>query len=228
MAVAFNAASAVAGGSAAASVTVNVPAGTVNGDLLVVQIGWNENATLNNPAGWTQIREDQTGAGGVAALNSRLMYRVAASEPASYTWTFASGTRRIAGCMVNLTGADTAAPIDSSSGQAQDGTSTANVTAPTVDPVVADGFLLYFGASRSGTTFTPPTGMTERYDGANGSGVTVEMATEQLASGAATGTRTGVLAAATTNGQAGQLVVIKAAGGAGPTPVRDVWGSMPI
>lgn len=228
MAVAFNAASAVAGGSGVGSVTVNVPAGTVNGDLLVVQVAWNENATLNNPAGWTQIREDQTGIGGVAALNSRLMYRIAASEPASYTWTFASGTRRIAGCMVNLTGADTSAPIDSSSGQASDGPSTTDVVAPTVDPVVSDGFLLYFGSCRQSTTFTPPAGMTERYDGANGSGVTVEMASEQLASGAATGTRTGVMAGATTNGQAGQLVVIKAAGGAGPTPVRDVWGSMPV
>ena len=70
----------------ATSRTCNVPTGTADGDVMVAFTTNNSLATdpLTPPSGWTAID-------GVTSTNVRMeaFYRVASSEPASYTWTWA-------------------------------------------------------------------------------------------------------------------------------------------
>ena len=64
------------------SLTINRPASTAAGDLLLATIATDGNPTISAPAGWTQI--DQGPAAGNAARLA-VFYRIAgASEPASY------------------------------------------------------------------------------------------------------------------------------------------------
>jgi hypothetical protein len=71
-----------AGTAPASTFTVTVPAGTVNGDLMLV---WMEslNGGITPPAGWNLI------AGGTTT--QKQYWRIASSEPASYAFTFSSG-----------------------------------------------------------------------------------------------------------------------------------------
>jgi hypothetical protein len=95
------------------SVVVNVPAGTLDGDLMVMvvadsgasgAIGWAP------PAGWASdladgYREVRTG----SARRIGIAYRIASSEPASYTVSFASGKTTVE--ISTWRGADTTDPF---------------------------------------------------------------------------------------------------------------------
>ena len=66
-------------GSAGTTITINVPAGTIDGDVLVLFVtSANSGATWTTPAGWTA---------GTSAVGAKVFYRTASSEPASYTIT---------------------------------------------------------------------------------------------------------------------------------------------
>ena len=71
--------------------TINVPSGTANGNLMIAALAYDDTGTFTPPAGWTEVLD--------ATSNGRVItvcYRVASSEPASYTWT-ASRSKATAG-----------------------------------------------------------------------------------------------------------------------------------
>jgi Bacterial Ig-like domain (group 1)/Bacterial Ig-like domain (group 3) len=156
--ITFRAASS-AGNSNATTLTISRPAGVVQNDFLIAQITVRGGigTTITAPAGWTLLRRENNG----ATLGQAIYHKVAtASEPASYTWMF-NGNRTASGGIIAYSGVDTANPIDASGGQTGSGSM---VTAPSIITTTSDTMLVgFFGIAHS-ATFTPPMGMTERYD----------------------------------------------------------------
>lgn len=202
------------------SVAVNVPTGTTNGDLLLAAASVSLGATITAPAGWTLIRSDNNGGVAASSIKTSLYYRVASSEPASYTWAATEGSAsaiRLRVIQAAYSGIDTTNPIDSNSGQCTvPAGSTNQVTSPTVTPTITNGFLVAVWANNASgaTTFTEPGGMSSDLDSGGGSSFGVfahGFAHEQLASSSATGTRTCTVDSTNSNGRSGQLVVLKPA-----------------
>lgn len=188
------------------SVTVNVPSGTVDGDVMIAQISWMSNTvkTVTPPGGWTLLETDVN-----SAFEQRTYVRVASSEPANYAWTF-SGTVRVEAGIGSFIGVDNTTPIDVSNGQFN--SSSTSVTAPSVTTTVANALLVFCGSGNGQGTYTPPSGMTEQWDDNTTIGtldVSFEMAIETLGAAGATGTRVATLSGAL--GNIGQLIALKPA-----------------
>lgn len=101
------------------STSVNVPAGVANGDLLIAQINGYKSGGVgvsvpNTPAGWTLIGEAQTsGGGGAGNVALGVYYRVAASEPASYSLSNnGAGDTYVDAAIMALRGVDTVSPFN--------------------------------------------------------------------------------------------------------------------
>jgi Galactose oxidase-like, Early set domain/Viral BACON domain len=179
-------------GAGATTITVNKPAGTVSGDMMVAGIyvrGQGSSAIVTPPAGWALIR--RTNSGSPAGADGSLLsyHKVAGSaEPASYTWTF-DISRRALGGIASYSGVNTSTPIDAHGGRAN-AASTA-VTAPSITTTVPDTLLVGLFCLFNDATFTPPAGMTERWDFTvpNPNGMAYEAATEARSGAGATGTR---------------------------------------
>jgi hypothetical protein len=74
----------------ATTVTGNVPAGTVEGDLLVATLDTSGNNAMGAPTGWTTVKTVYTS----ATYNRTITMQVRlapASPPASYSWSLAGG-----------------------------------------------------------------------------------------------------------------------------------------
>src|SRR2546426_7243773 len=99
------------------SLTISVPAGVVNGDVMISdnRAYLTTPSTIQAPAGWTLIRRttsDMT-LTSVSYLEQAVYYRVAAGEPASYAWTSAGpGAPSLAGGISAYYGVDTTNPVD--------------------------------------------------------------------------------------------------------------------
>ncbi|MEA2723833.1 MAG: biosis protein MshQ, partial [Gemmatimonadales bacterium] len=159
------------------SLTINKPAGTVNGDLMIAAIAVRPNtATITPPAGWTLIRRtNQTAAND----NAQATYRkvAGAAEPASYTWTVGAPTG-LAGGIMTFYGVDTAAPVDVENGQVT--ASALTHTAPSVTTTTINDMIVTTHSFTSAASWTPPGGMTEAVDVAsdavpNTVGIALEM-----------------------------------------------------
>src|SRR5207249_7158255 len=84
------------------------------------------------------------------------------SEPSSYTWTL-SASQHVSGGIQAYTYVNLSSPVDVSAGQMT--SSSSSVTAPSVTTAVAGEMLVgLFGMADGRPTFTPPSGMTERFD----------------------------------------------------------------
>lgn len=135
------------------SITVSKPTGVVEGDVMVAQITVSSSAGSIPPSGWSLIRNL------VASFShsTATYYKVAgASEPVSYTWTIGCGCWETA-AIIAYSGVDIASPIDAENGQL--GSST-----PPVTTTVPGDMIVTFFSANNGGTWTPPLGMTERYD----------------------------------------------------------------
>jgi hypothetical protein len=186
------------------SLTINKPASTATGDVLVAAVSVSNNATITPPTGWTPILASSNGNN----VNIASYYHVvtnAASEPASYSWGFSSSPTTSGG-IARYTGVDTSNPIDVS------GVATGNSTqpvAPSVTTTAANDLVVGLFASQANTSFTAPTGMAERYDVPNASGPSTEASDVAQANAGATGTKT---ATTGTSGKwAAELVALNAA-----------------
>lgn len=209
-----------------ATIQPAIPAGAVDGDMMDLAVNFQGSRTISTiTAGWTLIRNDAQGAVGASASVSRY-WKVKAGDLIGPLVTF-SATSRCSAAVVALSGVDTAGP-DGNAGNAPGSGSTSQV-APTVTPTSgnADDMLLCAWASGMATpaavvTYTPPGTMTERVDvgppsvGTNPK--SLSMATELLASNAATGTRTAT--ASQNTSYAASSVLYKAAGGTPPDTTR--------
>jgi len=168
------------------SFVIPVPAGTVAGDVLFATVVATGTITTT-PAGWTQIAKTQP----VAGEDLVTWYRVAtASEPANYTITADVGANHGVGTITTRRGVDTGTVLDTTAAAGTAVTSGTTVVAPTQTPVSAPALLVSVFAGRPNSTFSTPTGMTERMDSTDGLAYSMAVDDEVITPAAATGTRT--------------------------------------
>ena len=168
---------------AAGSVTVNVPSGTQDGDVMIAFI-----SSTSTPAahgtGWSDVIITQPRAG----EDFGVFYRVASSEPASYTWSWGAGGG--VGAIVTYRDVDFVAPIDVTGAAGTAETSGTTITAPTITTLSAQALLVTAYSIRTASTFSTPTDMTERLDYTDGAAAIALAIDDQIiAAAGATGTR---------------------------------------
>lgn len=144
MAIGFrNAASVGIGGSG--SLTCSVPSGVVNGDLMVAVIDVIVSAgtlTIPTPSGWTVI----PGCSQIApsTAGAAMFWRIASSEPGSYTFTFSGVTQAGASAIISAYSGATLIDISGS------GTSASTpISAPAVTTTNPTDWLIRVWASNS-------------------------------------------------------------------------------
>ncbi|MFN2467484.1 MAG: Ig-like domain-containing protein [Gaiellaceae bacterium] len=195
-----------AGNAATSSLTLDRPAGMLSGDLLLAAVAVRGSPAITAPAGWTLVRSDQSG----YTIKQSLYVKVASgSEPAAYTWTFASA-QGAAGGILAYGGVDAANPVDAHGGRAN--AASTQISAPSITTTSANARLVgVFGTSAQAAA-SPPAGMSERYDRSSTAGsyrASVEAADQSLGAAGSTGTRTAVSALTAVN--IGQLVALRPA-----------------
>ncbi|SDU86262.1 hypothetical protein SAMN04488544_1126 [Microlunatus sagamiharensis] len=126
--------------SAASSLSIARPAGTVPGDVLVARIANRAAVGADLTAsGWTSVGSTRS----AAMLKSWVLYRVVgASEPASYSFT-QDATTSMAGSISAFSGVDTADPVDDFGGRVN-GLS-AIFAPPSVKSTTGNDLALWFG-----------------------------------------------------------------------------------
>ncbi len=201
------------------SLACNVPAGTANNDVMVAVISRpSSSATVSTPSGWTVVPGFP-----VQNTNGTTMagfYRVAASEPASYTWSGSAGKWCIA--TMSYRGASTSTPINTSSA-AVDTTSRAAHTSPSITTTVASCWLIAAYADRgtsSADTWSTPTGHTSRSGNLSVTGTNNNsLATFDTNAGQTTGSYSYSSTASASQSNACMATIALAPAGSSPTPV---------
>jgi hypothetical protein len=140
--------------------TLNVPSGTADGDIMFTLVCWYNSVTIDSvPGGWTLVGQ-QTGA---TTDRCALYYKIAASEPASYTWSL-SGTAKVrAVCAVYSAGDFNVASIsDITISNTAYRTSDANVRAASMSVPNTNSPMVFFGYvyRTAEATFTKPSAPT--------------------------------------------------------------------
>jgi RHS repeat-associated protein len=204
--IAFRAA-ATTSSVATTSLAINKPTGTVADDVLLASISGQTLPTISAPVGWSLVRSDTDG----AEITQSIFVRTAGgSEPSSYTFTFNGAVASAVGGIIGYSGIDPLSPIDAAAGQGN--ASSTSVTAPSITTTVADVMVVGFFATADNDTFSPPTGMTERFDvlATGKSKVAGEGAEVSQALAGATGTKVATASGAAVN--VGALVGLRSAG----------------
>jgi hypothetical protein len=137
------------------SVTINVPAGTTDGDLLMLSVASGAASMPSSFTGWTHVLSNINGG---ATCQIGQFYRIASSEPASYTLSgFTTG--RITAELVRITGADTTTPLDVTPTSAA---ATGSITAGTLTTATDKALVFYTVGQDAATSsdFTVPSGVT--------------------------------------------------------------------
>jgi hypothetical protein len=185
--------------SAGTNLSINVPTGTVSGDLMIAVMGGDGGTavTWTSPAGWTEVADQS---GGVKP-GMCVSYRVAdGSEPASYSFT-SSANSRSAGSILTYR----YAAYDTIAGAF---TASANpLVLTSVSPTQSQSLLLAVGFRDTATvTLGTPTSMTARVTKANAVVVSYIVAEQAVAKGP-TGTRS--MSTGSTSNVAGIMLAIK-------------------
>lgn len=155
------------------SATVTKPAGTADGDILFALVKHNANEAFSStPSGWTQLGTSRWLTTSSSMFS--LFYKVASSEPADYTWTWATAARTAIRIAAYRGGFDTADPIDVVSDSTYQ-TNDTTLRAAAMTASAANSVVLFFGGTHisAAQTFTPPTApasMTEDLDAYAGGG----------------------------------------------------------
>jgi hypothetical protein len=188
--MAFRAASAVVLLNGSGNLTLDKPAGTASGDLMLALIVPNtDNLNETPPSGWTKI-EERTGAGYVPGPTI-YWKQAGGSEPSTYDWAC---TGVFKGVILSYDNADGTTPINAHS-SASGGGATTSFVAPSVTTTVDGCTLVCFFVELDFTgagPYTPPSGMTERVDVVEDgtSRADFEIADVLLGTAGATGTKT--------------------------------------
>src|SRR5436190_5828697 len=99
-------AAATAGSASAANLTISKPTGTADNDILIAFIAKDDTAAVTKPTGWTLLTE-----GTANTYYMGIWWKLAASEGASWQWTFSSVWRD--GAVLAYSGGVTSgSPID--------------------------------------------------------------------------------------------------------------------
>lgn len=201
--------------SSASSLSLSNP-GAQPGDVLLAQlVVGSSSASIAAPGGWTSFWYDN-GSG----VTQQLFYRIAgASEPASYTYSFASA--RAAGGLLLLRGVDISAgsPIAHSQGNNGSG---ATLSALAANVTTANSLVLrYFAFGRGNDALTGPP--TQHYSPATGAGPNGVAASASGAIQAATGQSGNASATAGGSSDAWLAVSVVLAPAAPPAPPLLGW-----
>jgi len=160
---------------------INVPTGTVDGDVLYLYVINSSTVPVVTPSGWTSLQTGTNGTGGTLDV----FRRVASSEPASYTLN-TNGSNCFC-AMESLTGVDNATPEDAMT-TVTTGTATP-VAFPSITTVTPDAWHLAVQGDWSASPGGVPTNYT-----AGPSNVVVQADHREIA---AAGTVSGVTSAST-------------------------------
>lgn len=208
MAVAYRDSTSSATAGATTPLVVPVPAGTVNGDIMIFAVGIGGAAHLpGTPAGLTALDNDTT------APSVQTYWRIASSEPANYSFSFSGGPLGATAIVMCYSGGHQTTPINKHVAWHRS-TSTATVTADTVTTDVDGCMLVWLGMINvTALTYTGPTSYTQRQNPNSGVGVLSGLGAELFqASQGATGTVTAT--ASSTGTTVGTLVAIAPAAAA--------------
>ena len=161
-AITFVATSSSAPNATSSTFVLTAPAGIAAGDMLIAQIAaiGGSGVTLTAPAGWTLIIRTNS----ATALLQAVYYKFAgaADVGASYTWTLSSSQKSTGG-IAAYRGVNPYEPLNAFAGQAN--ASSSSITTPSVTTTASNAMLVgFFGLGTAQAVFTPPAGMTERYD----------------------------------------------------------------
>ena len=156
-----------------ASLTINTPAGTISGDVMVAHvIVRTASNTITPPAGWNLVLRQDSG----SSISTASYVKVAGStEPASYTWNFGKAGEASGG-IASYIGVDTTTPVDAS--HAQYNPNSSNVDNSGVTTTVANDMLVYAVGIIVVTTVNVPTGFTQQWSTSSNSSTTSEMSQE--------------------------------------------------
>lgn len=134
----------------AMSLTINKPAGVVQGDVMIVTIAkYGDNVTTPSSFGWTLIDARSLGATRYGAV----LYRVAgAAEPANYIFSLALGARRAIGSIIAFSGVDSIAPFDVAPGTISvSAGASVNVSATSITTVTPNTAVVMLGMASYNT-----------------------------------------------------------------------------
>lgn len=161
MAVAFRDSASTGPTANAATISINKPALTAQGDVLVAAITLGGIEAVTSP-GWTLVSQLQIS----ASYSIAVLYLVAgASEPASYTFSV-STNRAMQGGIAAYSGVDGSAPINTSASSNDAAASSTSIPAPSVTTTVADCLICAIHTLTAGTTgdtLTPDATTAGRY-----------------------------------------------------------------
>ena len=147
------------------SITVTVPTGVQDGDLLIMVCtqAEDEDGNWNTPSGWTQeVVDHPVGGTPPSVPGTSVFSRIAASEPASYACTITNTATDLVAKMVAFRSVDTGTPMDATPTTANGGNS-ANPDPPSIT-TVTDGafvFAIAFQDNSTASSLTIPTGYTD-------------------------------------------------------------------
>jgi hypothetical protein len=165
------------GGSSATSAVISKPTGTVDNDVMVAYLHVEGTKTLTPPSGWALIDSRPTAD---TTFTNYLYWKRAASEGASYTWSWTGNSWR-EGWIYSASGCETSGnPYD---GFSENDDAGATTTWPSITTAGADRLLVMGAANWFGGGWTPGSSQTERYDG-GGSNNIVCMELTQAGAGA--------------------------------------------
>lgn len=182
---------------AAAALSINRPAGTIEGDFMVAIVSAAAGAdTWTGDTGWSEVCDQ------AAIPTLRIAYKIAgASEPTSYTFTSTGSTQLKSGCIITYRyGAyDTIAGSFASA--------TNPLVLPSISASLSQSLLLAVGVrAASGVTLGTPAGMTARVTDSDANAPSYIVCDQRVPKGPA-GTRS--MSTGSTTNVAGIMLAIK-------------------
>ena len=108
---------ATSGTISGSTIVVGKPIGTVAGDVMIANISTNGNNVVSSSAGWTLLKNVNSGTSPTASV-STILYKVVNSSDVpvtNYTFALGTGANGAAAAIVSFSGLDTIRPIDTTS-----------------------------------------------------------------------------------------------------------------
>ena len=166
-------------------ITVNRPAGTATGDIMILTVLSTTATAFTAPTGWTSL-QNRTNSTTTNNLRMQTWRRVAAAgDPASFSVTVGASRSSSAG-IASYRNVDTTTPVDASSWTSGGSGTASAVTITTSEP--SSMLIVPVGFSVSGGTGATPSGTTQRWSAASTSSALV-MGDEVRPTPGATGAR---------------------------------------
>lgn len=147
-----------AGGASGAGLAITKPTGTVDGDLILVlaYLETDTNTWASVGSGFNTsaaLTINQTG-----LFKLQAWWKIAASEPASWTWMPTTTNWRIAVCASYSGGSGSGERVDVTASAQADAVAIGSQTAPSVTTTASDDLLAFFYANFNGNVVSAMTG----------------------------------------------------------------------